>query len=160
MPTSLSPCHQSQLDWFSMLPHPSVLPPAWQSEQHPSIALGAEHTRHSPDGTQLTPHILRQQYSYFITTDFLELYTDRFPQDMALCLSYKSLRFTPEKGASRCLWDLRSDRQHHPPSPSVSFIFVQIPDTLTGGTDPLLLQNFRTACSPQVTQTCNGKQIP
>lgn len=38
------------------------------------------------------------------------------------------------------------------------FLFVQIPatSTNTGGTDPLL-QHFRTAFSPQITRTCEGK---
>jgi len=70
-------------------PHPSVFPPEWQSKQHLSIALDRENTQHSPDSIWLTLQILRQRYSYFITAGFLELYTDRFPQDTALRLSYK-----------------------------------------------------------------------
>lgn len=42
------------------------------------------------------------------------------------------------------------------------FLLMQIPATSTNttSTNPLLFQHFGTACSPQVTQTCKGKQIP
>lgn len=48
------------------------------------------------------------------------------------------------------------------PTICLYFLFVQIPATATntGSTGPLLLQRSRIAPSPQVTQTCKGKQKP
>lgn len=142
----------------SAVPTPVCFSPERQSGQHPSIALDTENTQHITDRVWLTLQIPRQQYSCFITTGFLELYTDRFPQDVALCLSYKSLRLALEKQASRCLWDSCSDRQHCPPFQSVSISFLckyQLHQQMLVAQTPFL-QHFRTACSPQVTQTCKG----
>lgn len=134
-------------------------PPEWQLERHPSTAPCTENTQHSPgcmaDSADIEATVLLDLNHCILWTVSRQISSKHglMPKLQSLRLKKLSISLPVRLTLSQAALSFQ---------PSVSISSVQIPATATntGSTDPLLLQHFRTAHSPQVTQTCKEKQKP
>lgn len=156
LPACATAIHLNQTGSLSCsCPHSNGLPPEWQLEHYPSTALDTENTAQPwqcmADSADTESTVLLH-FVNCIQIDLLKTW----PYAKATKLKIKKT----EHLLACETHDLTGNTVL--PAICLHFLFVQIPATATntGSTDPLLLQDFRTAHSPQVTRTCKGKQKP
>lgn len=158
--SSLSPCHQSQSDWFPVLQLSSPqCASTWTAIRATSLHCSwhrkhaAQPWRRMADSADTKATVLLFHNHRLSWTVYRQISSRRGLVPKLQKLKTRTWETSVSLPVGLMLWQAALSSI----SICLYFLFVQIAATSTnaGGTDPLL-QHFRTACSPQVTQTCKG----